>query len=338
MGAGDTGSMIGQHGASVVVDTWLKGLRDFDVESMWPVMKATADGPLPAGAYGRRDCIEKYVELGYIPHDECGESVSKTLEYAFNDYCLAELARDLGHDEDADRYGQRAGNFANLWDDDTGFFRPRFRDGTWEPKPPFDPLSFWSNGYTEGSPWQWRWFAPHDESGLRALFGDNATFLAQLIEFFEVSAQYFDFEIPNSWYFHGNEPDIHAPFLFIGAGRPDLTQKWVRWLMDTNYRNTYDGLIGNDDAGTISAWYVFSAVGLFPWPCFPGYYITTPLFDRVVMHLPGGDLVVEAPGASAGTRYISEARFNGELLEGYWLTHEQVAAGGTLSLTLSETP
>lgn len=340
MGAGDTGSMIGQHGATVAADTWLKGVRDFDMDTLWPALKQTADGPLPPGSYGARDGIQSYLELGYVAAAPMNNntSVSKSLEYAFNDFCLAELARDLGHEEDAARYAARANNYVHLWEPETRFFRARNADGTWVE--PFDPINFYLSGgpYTEGSAWQWLWFVPHDEPGLRALFGGDEPFLAKLIEFFEKFAETFDFEIPMSWYFHGNEPDLHAPYLFIRAGRPDLTQKWVRYILDTNYKPTFDGLIGNDDAGTLSAWYVFSAVGLYPWPCVPGYYITTPIFDRATLRLPGGDLVIEAPGATGGTRYIHSATFNGEPLDTLWIEHDRIVNGGTLTLTLGDTP
>lgn len=338
MGAGDTGSMIGQHGATVAADTWLKGVRDFDMDTLYPALKQTADGPLPPGSYGARDGIASYLERGYVASDLHETSVSKSLEYAFNDFCIAELAKALGEDEDAARYTARAANYNHLFDPVTKFFRAKKADGTWQE--PFEPTNFYLGGgpYTEGSAWQWLWFVPHDETALRALFGGDAPFIAKLSEFFDKFAETFDFEIPMPWYFHGNEPDLHAPYLFIRAGRPDLTQKWVRYILDTNYKATYDGLIGNDDAGTLAAWYVFSAVGLYPWPCVPGYYITTPIFDRATLHLPGGDLVIQADGASQGTRYIHAATFDGAPLDTLWLDHDRIVNGGTLVLTLGETP
>ncbi|MBM4397685.1 MAG: GH92 family glycosyl hydrolase [Deltaproteobacteria bacterium] len=335
MGAGDTGSMIGQHSASVAADSWVKGIRDFDVESLWAGLKQTADGPLPPGSYGQRDCISQYLELGYAPGDECGGSVSLTVEYAFNDFCMARLAEGLGRTDDAKRYDARAGNWRNHWHAESGFLFPRNRDGTFVPV----PVEEWSpEPYVEGTAWQWLWFVPHDEAGLREVMGGDERFVARLAEFFEKSDAAFSFEMPNAWYFHGNEPDIHAASLFIRAGRPDLAQKWTLWALRKNYRNTFDGLSGNDDAGTLAAWYVFAAIGLYPVPCVPGYYVTSPIFERTTLHLAGGEVVIEAPGASAGKSYVRKAAWNGAPLDVLWLTHEQIAKGGTLALEMSATP
>lgn len=339
MGMGDTGSMIGQHGASVVADTWLKGVRDFDAESLYESMKATANAPGPPGSYGNRDCFPWYTDpaWGYCPADRTDDAVSKTLEYAFNDFCLAEMARDLGRLDDEAVFRARAKNYTTLWDSETGFFRPRKEDKTFVT--PFAPDT-WDSGayYTEGSAWQWLWFVPHDVAGLRALMGGDDRFVSKLSEFFTLARDNFSFVLPTPWYFHGNEPDLHAPFLFIEAGRPDLTQVWARWVLDANYRNAWNGLVGNDDGGTLAAWYVFVASGLYPWPCFPGYFLTVPRFDRVVWHLPKGDLVIEAPGASTEAMVALEARWNGARLDGYWLPHGEVAAGGVLQYHLAPPP
>mgnify|MGYP000853119735 CR=1 FL=1 len=346
MGSGETNCMIGQHSATVVADTVLKGLADLDVgdgwtgvlDAMYEVLKRNADGPSTGeGSYGSRDCIEEYLEKGYCPAESAGYgSVAMTLEYAFNDYCLAELAHTMGRADDEARWRHRAGNWKNLWDEDSGFFRARDAEGNLAPGG-FVPTE-WSLGsgpYIEGDAWQWLWFVPHDETGLRRTLGGDEVFLQRLGLFMENAIEEFEFEFPSNYFFMGNEPDIHAPFLAIRAGRPDLAQRWSRWILDANFRNTYDGLIGNDDAGTLAAWYVFSAVGLAPWPCFPGYYVTAPIFDHAVLHLPGGDMVVEAPGAT-GVRdtTIAGATFNGQPLATMWLDHETVAKGGTLSLPL----
>lgn len=335
MGMGYTGSMIGQHGATVVADSYLKGLTDFDIDSIYASMKTTAN---ESGGKGSRDCFPDYPEKGYCVAGKQSGCVSKTLEYAFNDYCLGVLAQALDKDADAAAFLARSKSYKTLWDDETQFFRPRVEDGTFID--PFNPLG-WDSGelYTEGSAWQWMWFVPHDEAGLRGLFGSDEAFLAKLTDFFELADENFDFLIPTSWYFHGNEPDMHAAFLFIGAGRPDLAQKWSRWILDVHYKNAWNGMVGNDDAGTLAAWYVFAASGLFPWPCFPGYYVTSPLFDKVVIHLPGGDLTVNAQGASSeGKVYIQEARWNGEPLSGWWLKHADIVNGGVLDLTMGDKP
>ena len=346
MGAGDTGSMIGQHSASVVADTVLKGITDFNMDgvdlpgmdALYDTLKKNADGPATgAGAYGNRGCIESYLADGYCAADNGqGESVSVTLEYAFNDYCLAELAKTLGHADDEARWRLRSSNWQKLWDQGTGFFRARNADGTLLAGK-FDPTE-WNLGrgnYVEGTAWQWLWFVPQDETGLRTTMGGDATFVERLSTFMEGAISDFEFLIPSNYYFMGNEPDIHSPFMAIRAGRPDLTQRWSRWILDNNWLNQPDGLVGNDDAGALGAWYVFSAVGLYPWPCFPGYYVTAPIFDHAVLHLPGGDLVVDAPGATGHRDTVIDApTFKGQPLTTMWLEHADVAKGGTLSLPL----
>lgn len=347
MGAGDTGSMLGQHSASVVADTVIKGMTNFDMDgvalpgldALYETLKKNADAPATGpGAYGNRDCIEAYLDKGFCPADVSEkESVSFTLEYAFNDFCLAELARSMGRTEDEARWRARADSWKNVWDPTEGFFRAHDSDGSLTPGK-FDPTE-WNLGrghYVEGTAWQWLWFVPHDEAGLRATLGGDATFLERLTFFMEDAIANFEMLLPSNYYFMGNEPDIHAPFLAIRAGRPDLTQRWTRWILDTNFLNQPDGLVGNDDAGTLAAWYVFAAVGLYPWPCVPGYYVTAPIFDEATIHLPGGDLVVQAAGAT-GRRdtAIQTTTFNGKALDTLWLEHADLEKGGTLTLTLA---
>ncbi len=337
LGLGDTGSMIGEHAASAAVDAWLKGVRDFDMAGLYEGLKQTADGPLPAGSYGGRGCIQQYLDLGYCPADESNDSVSLTVEYAFNDYCLAQLATSLGHDDDAARWTARAGNWANHWDG-SGFLMPRNGDRSFD-HPDTEQWDLSNRYYVEGSAWQWSTFVPHDQDALRAKYGSDEAFVSHLDAFFEGAEANFSFELPNGWYCQGNEPDIHAPFLFIGAGRPDLAQKWARWALQMNYRNGYDGLSGNDDGGTMAAWFVFTAIGLYPWPCFPGYYVTAPSFDRATVRLAGGvTLSIVADGAGAGKGYVKQATFNGKAVAGSWIPHADLIQGGTLELTMSETP
>lgn len=334
MASGDTGSMIGEHAASTAADSYIKGLREFDIETLWAGLKETADGPLPPQSYGGRSCIESYLSLGYCPDEESSDSVSLTLEYAFNDYCMSVLAEALGKDDDAVRYAARAANWKNHWDGST-FLMPRRADGSFVQV----GVDEWSpRGYVEGTVWQWNWFVPHDEDGLRGMFDSDKAFVEKLNDFFAFSQDQFRFEMPNAYYFHGNEPDFHAPYMFIRAKRPDLTQKWARWVLESNYKASPDGLSGNDDGGTMAAWYVFTAIGLFPWPCFPHYYLTSPIFDRVVLHLPQADVVVEADGATEGKVYVEGVTWNGKPLPDMWIDHSELIKGGTLKFVLSAKP
>jgi predicted alpha-1,2-mannosidase len=335
MGMGDTGSMIGEHAASVVADSYLKGLTDYDIDALYAALLQTASGPLPEGAYGERECIASYLALGYCPADETDGSVSITLEHAYEDFCLARLADAVGKPEDAVALDGRAGSYANVWDPGTGFFRGRNGDGSFVE--PFDP-ELWASGspYVEATAWQYLWFVPHDESGLRALFGSDEIFAERLSLFFDNAAAGFNFIVPTPFYYHGNEPDIHSAFLFNEAGRPDLTRQWSRWLLDNAYTAHWDGLIGNDDAGTLSSWYVFASIGLFPWPCLPGYKITAPLLNHATLHLPGGDVGITAPGASSSASTIKSAAWDGKPLDALWLPHAAIASGGALSIEMAE--
>jgi len=334
---GDTGSMIGEHAASAAVDAYLKGVTDFDAEDLYQGLKQTADGPLPPGGYGGRDCMPQILELGWCPADEVGRSVALTVEYAFNDYCIGQMAAALGHADDAARYAARAGTWANHWDG-SGFLAPRNRDGSFAPYDP-DAWDLDNRYYVEGSARQWSWFVPHDEDGLRAKFGSDATFVEKLDEFFSEADQHFAFDIPSGWYYHGNEPDLHAAFLFIRAGRPDLTHKWARWALEKSYRNGYDGMIGNDDCGTLAAWYVFTAIGLYPWPCFPGYYLTAPAFDGATVRLAGGKVLeVTAQGAGQGKVQASAVTLDGAPIDGWWIAHDTLMKGGTLQFEMTGIP
>ena len=334
MGAGDTGCMIGEHAAAMAADSWLKGVHDFDVETLWAGLKQTADGPLPAGGYGGRGCLADYLSLGYCSVDTEGGSVAKTLEYSFDDFCLARLAGSLGKTDDQARYDGRAQSYRTLFDPSVGFFRARHKDGSWEQTFQADAYDWNNDYYIEGSAWQWLWFVPHDEAGLRGLLGGDGPFVDKLTEFLQQGKDNFSFYAPDGYYFHGNEPDFHAMYLFIRAGRPDLAQDWAAWARQVNYLNQPDGLSGNDDAGTMGAWYAFTALGLFPWPCVPGYYVTAPAFDRVVLHLAGADVVVDAPGAGSGRRHVKSATWNGKGLDVLWIDHADLVQGGTLALQM----
>ncbi|MFH1437846.1 MAG: GH92 family glycosyl hydrolase, partial [Pseudomonadota bacterium] len=290
MGRGYTGCMIGTHSDSVIAEAYIKGITDFDVETAYRGMveHATTDQP-----HAGRSDLEHYQTLGYCTTDAGNDSVSITLEYAYDDYCIGTLARALGHEEDAALMLERGGNYSHLWDGDQQFMRARSAAGDW--KDPFNPLDFSAPEYVEGDAWHWMWFVPHDVPGLIGLFGGADRMVDKLETFFQMAALLPDTALPDLYYWHGNEPDLHAAYLFALAGRPDLTQEWARWVMADKYRDGPDGIDGNDDGGTISSWYIFSAMGLYPLnPCDGRYVIGSPLFDTVTLHLDGGDLVINA--------------------------------------------
>ena len=230
----------------------------------------------------------------------------------------------------------RSESYRNVWDAETAFFRGRNADGSWvEPL-----LSTWvfDEQFIEGDAWQWRWFAPHDAPGLIDLFGSNDAFVRQLRRFFSRSTRRPDTLLPDPYYWHGNEPDIHAAYLFNDAGRPDLTQKWVRWIMKTRYGDGAAGLDGNDDYGTLSAWYVFSAMGLYPLAGSTRYWVGSPIFDSVTLHLATGDLRIVAHDAGPGRYYIQGARIDDAPLDAPFIDHGQIAEGATLEFWMGDQP
>ena len=324
MGTGYTGSMIGSAADCVIAGTYLKGVTNFDVESAYAAL-------LPATV---RDGMDEYLALGYVSTTSSG-SVSKTLEYAFEDWCIANLAQALGETEDAARFYARAESYRNLWDSETQFFRPRTPEGDFET--PFLPTAF-ADAYTEATAWQYSWFVPHDVPGLVGLFGSPEAMVEKLDRFFAETASHFNFIVPGFYYYHGNEPSIQAAYMFLEAGRPDLAQKWARWVMATNYRTDPGGIIGNDDAGTLAAWYVFSALGFYPLPGSDRYFVGSPIVDRAVLHLAGGDLVVTVEGGGPDALYVQSVRLNGEPLDVPWFTHGDIVGGGTLDFVMGVDP
>lgn len=333
-GIGETEVMIGTHSDTVIADAYLKGNTDFDIETIYEGLREHATQPMPlAGRVG----IEDWIDLGYIAADHQSQSVSRTQEYALNDYCLGRLADALGYAADRDLFLARSRNYRNLWDDETEYFRPRNSDGSFASPFKSGSALFNVNGYTEGNARHWLWFVLHDVPDLVALFGGPDAFVSRLEEFFVNGMRERTQLSVQPWYWHGNEPDMHAAYLFNFAGRPDLTQYWVRWIAENRYSTKPDGLDGNDDGGSLSAWYVFTALGFYPLPCTDQYAIGSPLFPRAVVHTPDGDLEITAENASEENIYIQSVTLNGEPLDEPWFTHDRIANGGTLEFVMGDT-
>lgn len=333
MGPGYTGGMIGTHADVVIADTYLKGVVDFDVESAYRAIREHAMEPR---RHGGRSGIDSYRTLGYCPEDEVSKGACHTLEYAYDDWAIANLADELGRTSDAAIFRKRAGNFAHVWDAGERFFRGRLRDGSWVE--PLRSLDVFDEQYVEGDAWQWRWFAPHDGGGLARLFGSSEQAVRALSTFFRRSAWVPGTLLPDPYYWHGNEPDIHAAYLFSDWGRPDLTQYWARWVMKTKYGEGPAGLDGNDDYGTLSSWFVWSAAGLYPLAGSTRYTIGSPLFDEVRFSREEGDLVVVAHGAGPGQFYVQAAALNGESLDGPFVEHDDIRFGAILELWMGNSP
>jgi len=344
-GNGYTGSMLGSPADMVIAETWLKGIQDFDVESAYKGMKEIAIGPTPKGSAcsGRRG-IAGYLEYNYCPSDLMDESVSKTLEYAWADQSIANLAKALGKEEDARLFESHAQYYRNTWNPETKYFQPRDTKGNFFE--PFKPLLLtyldWDNKYTddyvEGSALQWRWCVPQDPQGLIDLFGSREIFVTELNDFFAKADPDRGTFSPGSYYWHGNEPDMHAAYLFNEAGRPDLTQKWVRWILDNKYGTGPAGVDGNDDGATLSAWYILSAMGFYPIAGSDKYELGAPLFERATMDLGDSELEIIAENYSPENIYVRKIWLNDTLLDRTWIRHSEIARGGVLKFEMTNKP
>ncbi len=344
-GNGYTGSMLGSPADMVIAESWLKGIRGFDVESAYEGMKEIALGPTPKGSAcsGRRG-IAGYLEYDYCPSDLMDESVSKTLEYAWADQSIANLARGLGKEEDTQLFESHAQHYRNTWNPETKYFQPRDVKGNFFE--PFKPLLLtyldWDDKYTddyvEGSALQWRWCVPQDPQGLIELFGSREYFVEELNDFFAKADPDRGTFSPGSYYWHGNEPDMHAAYLFNSAGRPDLTQKWVRWILDNKYGTGPAGIDGNDDGATLSAWYILSAMGFYPIAGSDKYELGAPLFERAIMDLGESKLEIIAENYSPGNIYAQKIRLNDTLLDRTWIWHSEIARGGVLKFEMTDKP
>lgn len=339
LATGYTSTMVGASADIVIADSYVKGIRDFPVEEAYQAMRRLAMGPPPPGSrFGGRSHILEYIQYGYVPADKSSGSASVTMEYAYNDFAIAQLAKSLKKTEDETLFMQRSTSYRHLWDAKTQFFRGKKTDGTWLED--FDPLK-WTKDYVEGTAWQYLFFVPHDVDGLIRLFGNKETTYQKLEEFFLKAEKEQQEENPinlRSYYWHSNEPDLHAASLFTLLDRPDQTQYWTRWIMRTQYKDTPDGLAGNDDGGTLSAWYVFNAMGIYPIPGRDIYLLTSPVFTRSVITLPGKTFEIRADDASEKAMYLSPLSFQNKPWSAYQIKHtDWVQDGGLLHVRMKET-
>jgi predicted alpha-1,2-mannosidase len=333
----------GSNGDVLVADALVKGLRGIDYETAYAALLKDAEEDSPRPVLEGRE-ISEYKRLGYLSLQK-ERSASRTLEYAYDDFCIAEVARRLGKANDAEKYLQRSKNWTKLWDAKTRTVRPREANGEW--MEPYDPLkiysldsarfSWWGAPYYEGSGYQYSTYVPHDVQGLINRLGGDAQFVAWLDAFFDnITGSGKD---NSGLYTQGNEPDLLAPYLYIHAGRADRTQEAVRRILEKEYHPGRAGLPGNDDAGTMSSWYVWNALGLYPNAGQPYYYIGSPLFRRAQINLGNGrKFTIDAANSSLTNKYIRRATLNGRTLNRAWLSHAEVARGGRLVLSMSDTP
>ena len=338
VGSNETYVMVGDPAVPVIADTYLKGIKDFDVQKAFEGMLKSAtqikDNLIRPG-------LAPYLQYGYIPMEfdkgfEMWGPVSTSLEYYYADWSLAQLAKALGRPEVYKQMLQRSENYKKLYDSATGFLRPRNINGSWYV--PFDPAGLEPSsgvpGFVEGNSWQYSFFVPHDIPGLIQLMGSKEIFVKKLLECFD-----------KDYYTVSNEPDMAYPYLFnYVAGEEWRTQQFVRTKIISNYYPGPDGLPGNDDCGVTSALYVFSAMGLYPdCPVSNMYQLTSPIFDEIIIHLDsnfykGKTFIIRAPDNSKEKIFIRSIRLNGKPYEKYYINHEDIVKGGEMIIELGNKP
>lgn len=341
--------MVGNNSASVVADAYIKGLRGYDTEELWKAVTHGANHVHPTVSATGRIGHEYYNTLGYIPYDVgINENAARTLEYAYNDWCIYQFGKALGKTaEELEIYKKRAFNYRNLFDPEHNLMRGKLENGQFQS--PFNPLK-WGDAFTEGNSWHYTWSVFHDPEGLIQLMGGRETFISMLDSVFSVpplfDESYYGIVIHEiremqimdmGNYAHGNQPVQHMIYLYNYAGEPWKAQYWTREVMEKLYAPTPDGYCGDEDNGQTSAWYVFSALGFYPVaPGTDQYVIGSPLFDRVTVQLPNGrELALISEGEG---RYVDEILVNGEPWSKNYFTHKQLLNGGTILYKMTETP
>lgn len=333
LAANETECMIGYHSIPVIVDAYMKGVRGFDAEKAFEAMKHSAE----LDHFG----LKFYKEYGYIPAEAEAESVSKTLEYAYDDWCIAVMAKALGKDDDYRKYIDRAQSYKNIFDPSTGFMRAKMNGRWFEP---FDPREVNFN-YTEANSWQYSFFVPQDISGLVEMMGGEENFIESLDKLFSESSETTGREQSDitgliGQYAHGNEPSHHMAYLYNYVGQPWKTQKVARQIMDELYTEKPDGLCGNEDCGQMSAWYVLSAMGFYPvTPGAPIYTFGSPVFEEVILNLENGKTFrINARNNSKENIYIQSVELNGKKHTKSYITHQDIINGGEIEFIMGTEP
>ena len=343
--------MIGSNSASLIADSYLKGIRGYDIEVLYEAILKNTETQGPLGSVGRMGAVY-YNKLGYVPYDVgIRENVARSLEYAYADFTIWKLAQELNKPtEDIAKFKKRANYYKNLFDPSVNFMRGKLEDGNWQE--PFNEFK-WGDAFTEGNSWHYTWSVFQDPAGLATLMGGPKAMESKLDELFETAPKfdfsYYGFQIHEitemvianmGQYAHGNQPMQHGIYLYNYVGAPWKAQKWARTVMNKLYTPYPDGLCGDEDNGQTSAWYVFSALGLYPvCPGQPEYVIGSPLFDKVTLHLENGNkLEMAAKNNAYEHYYIQKATLNGNTLERPWISHEEIMKGGQLNFDMDSTP
>ena len=349
---GHRGCMVGNNSASVLVDAYMKGVRVEDVESLYKGLLHGTENVHPQASSTGRLGYEYYNRLGYIPYDvSINENAARTLEYAYDDWCIYRLAKELKRPQkEICLFAKRALNYKNLFDSESKLMRGKNRNGTFQK--PFSPLK-WGDAFTEGNSWHYSWSVFHDPQGLIDLMGGKEMFVTMLDSVFAVPPVFDDsyygqviheireMTVMNMGnYAHGNQPIQHMIYLYDYAGQPWKAQYWLREVMNRMYTSAPDGYCGDEDNGQTSAWYVFSALGFYPvCPGTDEYILGAPLFRKATLHFENGnDLVLSAPENSEGNRYIDQMEVNGQSYTANFLKHGEMLKGGKIEFRMSAYP
>ena len=348
-----TGCMIGYHSVPIIADAYIKGYRDIDINEAYKAMRRTAEydttgiiAPKAVAAILMNQAKYWKNKAGYVPCDKDNEAVAKALEFAYNDWCIAQIAKEVGDTAGVALYENFAKAYKIYYDPEVGYMRGKDSEGKW--RTPFDPArsTHRSDDYCEGNAWQWSWFVPHDPEGLMDLVGGKDVFLSKLDALFaassEITGESVSADISGliGQYAHGNEPSHHIIHFYNYAGQPWKTQELVDQVLYTLYFNNDNGLSGNEDCGQMSAWYILNAMGFYQvCPGKPVYSIGRPLYDKVTINLTNGKkFVIEAINNSRENKYIQSMELNGKALTEPFFTHDDIMQGGKLVFTMGNTP
>ena len=349
---GHRGCMVGNNSASVLVDAYVKGIKVDDLETLYKGLIHGTENVHPTVSSTGRLGHEYYNKLGYVPYDvKINENAARTLEYAYNDWCIYQIAKDLGRPQkELDLYARRAMNYKNLFDKETKLMRGKNKDGNF--MAPFSPLK-WGGDFTEGNSWHYSWSVFHDPQGLIDLMGGKEMFVTMLDSVFSVPPIFDDsyygqviheireMTVMNMGnYAHGNQPIQHMIYMYDYAGQPWKAQYWLREVMNRMYTAGPDGYCGDEDNGQTSAWYVFSALGFYPvCPGTDEYILGAPLFKKATLHFENGkNLVITASDNSDTNRYVDEMRVNGTVYTKNYLKHNELLQGGVIDFKMTDRP
>ncbi len=334
----ETWCMIGYHAVPVIADAYLKGLKGFDAE-------AALDAMVKSATYAPYGGLKSYMQLGYVAIDQEPEAASKTVEYAYDDWTIAQMARKMGKTDIAEQFEKRATYWRNGFDPKTGWVRARLTNGDF--RTPFDPTAIdYGSDYTEGNAWQYSWFMPQDEAGLIKLLGGDKKTVAKLDAMFDYDDSKLDYSKSEDisgligQYIHGNEPSHAVAYLYDYAGAPWRAQERLKQIVTTQYAPKPDGLVGNDDLGQMSAWLLFTGLGFYPvTPGSGQYVIGRPFVSDAKLNLPNGKVFeVKVDGLSDDHPYVGQVELNGKALNRVYITHDEIEAGGVLHFVMQAKP